>query len=66
MKTSEFATDNNVGRNVCENVPETNVGKINGRTPDQTKKGLECCINYQSCTEYGEPQCPYNGVTKCM
>lgn len=47
-------------------VPDNNVGKINGKTPEEIKKGLECCMDYQSCTEYGEPKCPYNDVTKCM
>lgn len=36
------------------------------KKPDEIKKGLECCIDYQSCTEYGEPKCPYNDATKCM
>ena len=61
-----FATGSKDGRKLPENVPETNVGKINGKTPDEIKKGLECCIDYQSCTEYGEPKCPYNDATKCM
>lgn len=36
------------------------------KTPEEIKKGLECCMDYQSCAEYGESKCPYNDVTKCM
>lgn len=56
MKTLESATDNNVGRKAPENVPETNVGNINGRTPDEIKKGLNC-NNIDHCND-----CPYDGL----
>lgn len=36
------------------------------KMPDEIKKGLECCKNYQSCTEYGEPKCPYNDIRECV
>jgi len=36
------------------------------KRPDEIKKGLECCMDYQSCTEYGEPKCPYNDVKECV
>jgi hypothetical protein len=36
------------------------------KTPDEIKKGLECCMDYQSCTECGEPKCPYNDVKECV
>lgn len=55
-KTPNIATDNKDGRIAPENVPETNVGKINGRTPDEIKKGLNC-NNIDNCNE-----CPYDGL----
>lgn len=36
------------------------------KTPDEIKKGLECCMDYQSCVKYGIEECPYNDTTKCM
>ena len=32
--------------------------KINGRTPEEIKKGLECCINWET----GCIECPYNNL----
>lgn len=55
MKTSEFETDNNVGRKTPENVPDTNVVKINGRTPEEIITGMECCNGKYSCEK-----CPYD------
>lgn len=34
---------------------------INGRTPEEIKKGLECCIAHTSCDI-----CPYLGTNNCM
>lgn len=36
------------------------------RTPDEIKKGLECCQDCQSCTKYDETQCPYYDVKGCV
>lgn len=36
------------------------------KTTDEIKKGLECCKDYQSCTECGEPKCPYNDIRECV
>ena len=36
------------------------------RTPDEIKKGLECCQDYQSCTKYDETQCPYYDDKGCV
>ena len=36
------------------------------RTPDEIKKGLECCMDYQNCTEGEDPQCPYYDAQRCM
>ena len=36
------------------------------KTPDEIKKGLECCMDYQNCTEGEDPQCPYYDVKRCM
>lgn len=36
------------------------------RTPDEIKKGLECCQDYQSCTKYDQTQCPYYDVKECV
>lgn len=36
------------------------------RTPEEIKKGLECCMDYQSCTDCGEPKCPYNDMKECV
>ena len=35
--------------------------KINGRTPEEIKKGLECCAEYGNCSE----GCPYNPIKDC-
>lgn len=34
---------------------------INSRTPEEIKKGLECCIAHTSCD-----MCPYLGTNNCM
>lgn len=34
---------------------------INGRTPEEIKRGLECCIAHTSCN-----MCPYLGTNNCM
>ena len=34
---------------------------INGRTPEEIKRGLECCIAHTSCDI-----CPYLGTNNCM
>lgn len=34
---------------------------INGRTPEEIKKGLECCAEYGNCSE----GCPYNLIKDC-
>lgn len=57
-KTPNISTDNRGGSIAPENVPETNVGKINGRTPDEIKKGLEYCGNHSFCDE----ECAYYKV----
>ena len=36
------------------------------KTPDEIKKGLECCMDYQNCTEGEDPQCPYYDAQRCM
>ena len=36
------------------------------KSPDEIKKGLECCMDYQNCTEEEGPQCPYCDVKRCM
>ena len=36
------------------------------KTPDVIKKGLECCMDYQNCTEGEDPQCPYYDAKRCM
>lgn len=55
-----FATGSKDGRKPPENVPETNVGKINGRTPEEIKKGLEVCSTGAGCI-----QCPYDKPNLC-
>jgi len=35
---------------------------INGRTPEEMKKGLECCF---PCEEPDCLECPYRGVASC-
>ena len=55
-----FATGSKDGRKLPENVPETNVGKINGRTHDEIKKGLEVCSTGAGCI-----QCPYDEPNLC-
>lgn len=36
------------------------------KTLEEIKKGLECCMDYQSCTDCGEPKCPYNDMKECV
>lgn len=36
------------------------------KKPEEIKKGLECCMNYQECAKYGIEECPYNDEIKCM
>ena len=36
------------------------------KSPDEIKKGLECCMDYQNCTEGEDPQCPYYDAQRCM
>jgi hypothetical protein len=35
------------------------------KTPDEIKKGMECCMDYRSCTDYREAKCPYNDIGEC-
>lgn len=36
--------------------------KINGRTPEEIKLGLECCADYGNCSTEG---CPYEPIKDC-
>lgn len=36
------------------------------RTPEEIKKGLECCMDYRSCTDYLEGKCPYSDIEECV
>lgn len=36
------------------------------KTLEDTKMGLECCKDFQTCTEYGDPKCPYHNVRLCV
>ena len=54
-KDLNFATDNKDGRKLPDNVPETNVGKINGRTQEEIILAMECCNGKYSCEK-----CPYD------
>ena len=60
-KNHNFATDNRDGYIVHENVPETNVRKINGRTPDEIKKGMTCCLTRWEVDHLASchTDCPY-------
>ena len=36
------------------------------KTPDEIKKGLECCRESQDCTQDNMPKCPYYEKETCL